>query len=211
MKKIIMVLFVIVLMITGNSTCNHQYEIPVIQQEFTLVLPTKNKPLDVRIYNAYLLVGERLKLDNLITISAQSFAKAATIVAYCESDFNSKSIKLDQQGIAQITKDTRTACNIPDQLNLTIEDQVYYHEQFLRKCSTKALRAIKSSVDFHALNFAPSRTFSDTLSKVSNKWLAALDFTKDNIITREDFEIFQAKKIKQSTLFIRDLYNDKTL
>lgn len=208
MKQVYTIVILLMIMFISDFKCND--ETPVkIQEELILVLPTRNESIELKIYKAYVLVGQRLLEDNLISITPKMFANFATVVAYCESDFNSKSVKLDQQGIAQITKDTRSACNIPDQLDLSVEQQVEYHELFLRKCSIKALRSVKSSVDFHALNFAPSRIFQDTLSKVSNKWLAALDFTKDDIITRDDFRLFQNRRIKQSSIFMQSIYNQR--
>lgn len=194
------------IMIISKSVFN-----PSFQQQLPIYTEQSINDMSIEdiVFQEYYNMGKRLLQDNLITIPASQFAKIATIVAYCESNLNTKANKLDQQGIFQITEDTRKACNIPEQYDLSIDEQIKCHEIFLRKCSVKALRSIKTSVDFHALNFAPSRVFQDTLSKVTNKYLAALDFTRDNIITKEDLKIFQKKRVKNNK-YIYNLYNNKS-
>lgn len=176
------------------------------KQQLIIVIPETKQTVEELVYDCYYNVGKRLISDNLINISADQFATYATIVAYCESELNPKSNKLDQQGIAQITKDTRKSLGIASMKNMSIEEQINSHEKFFRKCSKKALKLIHSSTDFHALNFAPSRMHKTKLSDVTNKYLAALDFNKDNIITRDDLYLYQTKKVKYNK-YISDLFN----
>lgn len=154
------------------------------------------------LFDKYVKVGENLQ--DLLSIDPVEFAMLSMVVHYCESNINTKAAgkginkASSQTGIFQITESTRKALNIPELAELSIDDQLKYYECFLRNCNKRYLKQVKNSVDLHKLHFAPSRFNSKVLSVVTNKYLKALDFNNDDVITEEDLLIFQKKRIKNN-------------
>jgi len=168
------------------------------------------------IFNEYVKVGKRMQ--DVLTIDAYDFAIASMIVHYSESNLKTNAYgkgvntASSQVGIFQITEATRKALNIPKLDSLTLSEQLLYYEKYLRNCNKNYLAKIKTSVDLHVLHFAPSRFNKNVLSKVNNKYLAALDLNKDNVITREDlfkFQIKRARNNNQIQTFIINQYDMK--
>ena len=157
-------------------------------------------------------------MQDVLTIDAYDFAIASMIVHYSESNLKTNAYgkgvntASSQVGIFQITEATRKALNIPKLDSLTLSEQLLYYEKYLRNCNKNYLAKIKTSVDLHVLHFAPSRFNKNVLSKVNNKYLAALDLNKDNVITREDlfkFQIKRARNNNQIQTFIINQYDMK--
>ncbi len=154
------------------------------------------------IFNCYVEVGKRMQ--DVLTIDPYEFAIASMIVHYAESNLKpnayGKGINTasSQIGVFQLTEATRQALNIPKLDSLTLSEQLLYYEKYLRNCNKRYLAAVKNSIDLHILHFAPSRYNKTILSRVTNKYLAALDLNKDNVITKEDLLKFQIKRAKNN-------------
>lgn len=161
------------------------------------------------LFQDYIDLGVRLEKDSLLTIDPVTFAAAAIIVHYSESNIKPSAVGKDQTGIFQITDKNRKALNIPDLTNKTRKEQLVYYEKYLRSC--RNLNKVKTCLDLHVLNFSPSRFNSKVLSKVTNKWLKALDKTRDGIITRKDLALFQKKRVRcsnQTTIIYDQMFKN---
>ena len=146
--------------------------------------------------------SEQLEQKGLISISAQKFAKAATIVMWCESNLKTTSKdKLNAQGLFQIMPKTRQGLGLPEDIrHLSFEDQLEMYEVFL--VSSGHLCKVKNSVDLHVIGFAPSR-FSRKVFYPSSV-NPHIDYDNNGVLTREDLSIFQNKRIR-SNVFIKNL------
>lgn len=128
-------------------------------------------------------------LECEISVHPDTFATYIIKVFWSESRF--KNIESDnQQSYFQITESTRKYLNIESLKNATDEQILNAYEKYLK--ATKKLKYVKSSVDLHVLNVAPSNFFKKKLLTVKGK-LRYLDFNKNQIIDREDLLIFQKK------------------
>lgn len=188
---------------------NTHYEIParvIITDSIAPVATTIEKT----VFDEYTKCGERLLKDSLISISPKEFARAATIVAYCESGLKTDIKSGDNSvGIHQITITNllKLKTNPNKYTQMSIQEQIKIHEKFLRNLNHRFLKSIKNPIDFHILNFAPSNYNKKVLSSTNNKYLKALDKDKDHIITNYDFVLFQDVRISTcKNQFIRDLY-----
>lgn len=203
-------LILLIIIVLSNCTIikNRHYEIPTTKTIKTdSIAPVA---IEQKVFDEYIKCGERLLKDSLITISATEFARAATIVAYCESGLETTIKSGDNSvGIHQITvKNLLKLKTNPDKYTqMSIQEQIIIHEKFLRKINHRFLKSIKNPIDFHILNFAPSNYNKKVLSSTNNKYLKALDKDKDQIITDNDFVLFQDMRIATcKNQFIRDLY-----
>lgn len=143
-----------------------------------------------------------LKSKGVISIHPDSFAKAAIIVMWCESNLNTKSDSKGQQGLNQLLPLTRELIGAPKDIrNKSFREHLNYFESYL--ILTGKSQKIKCSIDLHALNFAPSRFHKEIFCNTTSG-LKALDKNKDGVISREDLKIFQNKRIKSNT-FIKNL------
>lgn len=144
-----------------------------------------------------------LKSKGVISIHPDSFAKAATIVMWCESRLETTSQdRLGSQGLNQLLPQTRELIGAPKDIrNRSFREHLDYFESYL--ILTGKSQKIKCSIDLHALNFAPSRFHKEIFCNTT-PGLKALDENKDGVISREDLKIFQNKRIK-SNAFIKNL------
>jgi len=144
-----------------------------------------------------------LKEKGLISISPDSFAKAAIIVMWCESRLETKSQdKLGSQGLNQLLPSTRKLIGAPNDIrNKSFREHLEYFEAYL--VLTGKSNQIECSIDLHALNFAPSRFHKEVFCKTS-KGLKALDKNQDGVISRQDLHLFQQKKIIKNS-FLKSL------
>lgn len=149
------------------------------------------------VYNAYLNIAICLKANNRISISEEQFARYCTIMGFCESNLNTQSESNGQQGIPQLTRNTRRLLGIPDILNCSIEEQVWYHYKFFMVCPN--LRFVKTLEDLHMINFKP---YGVRKSRANG---SKLDFNKDGWITLLDLSIFHKKRIKENKT-IKQMY-----
>jgi len=149
------------------------------------------------VYNAYLNIAICLKANNRISISEEQFARYCTIMGFCESNLNTQSESNGQQGIPQLTRNTRRLLGIPDILNCSIEEQVWHHYKFFMACPN--LRFIKSLEDLHMTNFKP---YGVRKSRANG---SKLDFNKDGWINKIDMMLFHKTKIKENKI-IKQMY-----
>lgn len=153
-------------------------------------------------YDMILKWSEQLEQKGLISISSQEFAKAATIVMWCESNLKTTSKdKLNAQGLFQIMPKTRRYLNLPEDIrDLSFEQQLEIYEMFLVKSGH--LYKVQNSVDLHVIGFAPSK-FSKKVfyPKKVNPYL---DYDGDGVLTRNDLKLFQNKRVESNT-FVKNL------
>lgn len=137
------------------------------------------------------------RLDDLgyLSVTPEQFAEFMYKVSYCESGHKINAKGKDSAGsigLFQMTEDTRQRLKVKHG-GLKVQAENYF--KFLA-AGGKRLRYIKNSVDLHCYNFRPPIFMRDTLSRVTNKDLRALDLNKDSVITREDIKLFQKKRLK---------------
>ena len=140
-------------------------------------------------------ISKRLDALGYLSVTPEQFASFIWKVAYCESGHKIDAKGKDAAGsigLFQMTKETRQRLKVSHG-GLKIQAENYY--KFL-KAGGKKLRWIKNSVDLHCYNFTPANFRKDTLSRVTNPQLEALDLNKDSVITREDIRLFQKKRLK---------------
>ena len=212
MKQFLLLIAIVLLNCTIVK--NTHYEIPARVIVTDSIAP-ESIAVEQQVFNEYIECGERLLKDSLISISPKEFARAATIVAYCESGLRTNIKSGDPSiGLNQITIKNLLSLNTdPDTFKkMNIKEQVIVYEKYLRNVHKPILKACKSSIDFHVINFAPSNAKKKILSKATNKYLVALDLNKDQVITKEDFVLFQDHRVsKTNKTFIRDLYYNVNL
>lgn len=137
------------------------------------------------------------RLDDLgyLSVTPEQFAEFMYKVSYCESGHKINAKGKDSAGsigLWQMSKETRRKLKVTHG-GLNIQAENYY--KFL-VAGGKKLRYIKNSVDLHCYNFTPGNFRKDTLSRVTNPQLEALDLNRDGVITREDINLFQKKRLK---------------
>lgn len=207
-------LILLITIVFTNCTVvkNYHYEIPARVIKTDSIQPIS---FAERVFKEYTKCGERLLKDSLISISPIEFARAATIVAYCESGLKTNVKSGDNSvGIHQITITNLLTLktNPKKYTNMDVSEQVQIHEKFLRSVNRRFLKAMKTPIDFHVINFAPSNYDKKVISSTSNKYLKALDKNHDSKITIIDFVLFQDARINSSkNQFIRDLYYSITI
>ena len=130
-----------------------------------------------------------------LTIPKEQFAKYCMIVFWCESGLNKYSKNGAQQSLFQMTSKTRIALGIPDLQDCTEEELLDYYYVYLK--ATKKLHLVKTCLDLHVLNAAPSRFHYNNLLTVRGA-LRFIDYDKNNIITKQDLLRFQEKRCKES-------------
>lgn len=164
------------------------------QQSF-LYQDDKPKSIEEQTYNIYLLVGECLIKDKRITISKEKFARYCTIIAWCESGINPKANYKGQQGIMQMTRNTRRLLHLPKNITAKcLEMQIWYHYMFFLECG-KSLKRAKTVQDLHMVNFKPfgSRTYI-----VQGRH--DLDLNKDGLVNVIDLKRFQIRQSKYNPI-----------
>lgn len=171
----------------------------VKQQSLVVKFDKKIEVLGIeeQTYKYYLIIAQCLKKDNLITVSPKKFAKWCTIMGWCESNLNTKVEFNGQQGIPQLTKNTRSLLGIPDILDCTIEQQVWYHYRYFLNCPN--LRQVKSLEDLHMMNFKP---YGIRKSKANGN---PLDLDENGWIDKSDLKLFHKKRIKENKI-IKQMY-----
>lgn len=130
-----------------------------------------------------------------ITIPSEEFAKYCIIVFWCESRLNKNNHNGTQQSLFQITKRNRELLSIPELHDCTEEEVLDYYYLYLKQ--TKKLHLVKSALDLHVLNAAPSRFNQKILLHVRGN-LKYLDYDKNKIINREDLAEFQLRCCRES-------------
>lgn len=189
------IIFVFVVLLLGYTVNSYNFELGSPRIEEPTTIEEKYKVIQEWSHG--------LKEKGLISISADSFAKAAIIVMWCESRLETKSQdKLGSQGLNQLLPSTRKLIGAPvDIRNKSFREHLEYFEDYL--ILTGKSRQIQCSIDLHALNFAPSRFHKEVFCKTS-KGLKALDKNKDGVISRQDLHLFQQKRILKNK-FISNL------
>lgn len=191
-------LILLLCMMCTNKLCNQTLSTPIFKIEHIMT-----ETLEQEALKYYTRVARNLFNQALIKVPIDTFAKWCVIVAWCESNLNTKAHNGSQQGICQLTRKTRKYLRIPDNiLDQTLARQVYYHYLYLTECSLKILKGVRSSEDLHFLNLKP---FGERKLKVSKK-TKALDFDNDGYITPNDLRLFQLKRIKENSV-IEEMYN----
>lgn len=140
-------------------------------------------------------ISHRLNDLGYISVTPEQFAEFIWKVSYCESGHKIDAKGKDAAGsigLFQMTEETRQRLKVSHG-GLKVQAENYF--KFL-KAGGKRLRHIKNSVDLHCYNFRPPIFTRDTLSRVTNPQLKALDLNKDSVITREDIRLFQKKRLK---------------
>ena len=207
-------LILLIAIVLTNCTVvkNYHYEIPTRTIKTDSIQPIS---FEERVFFEYTKCGERLLKDSLISISPTEFARAATIVAYCESGLKTNVKSGDNSvGIHQITVTNllNLKTSPEEYTNMDVSEQIKIHEKFLRSVNRRFLKSMKTPIDFHIINFSPSKYNKNILSSTSNKYLKALDKNHDRLITVIDFVLFQDARINHSkNKFIRDLYYSITI
>lgn len=130
-----------------------------------------------------------------LTIPPEEFAKYCIIVFWCESGLNKNSMSGTQQSLFQITKKNRIQLGIPELQDCTEREILDYYYLYLKQ--TKKLHLVKSALDLHVLNAAPSRFNYERLLHAKGN-LKHIDYDKDQIITRKDLAEFQLRRCKES-------------
>lgn len=193
MKSILKkVLFVVLILLIGIDLNLYTKEI----FDLRIKCETEKK------YDIILKWSEQLEQKGLISISSQEFAKAATIVMWCESNLKTTSKdKLNAQGLFQIMPKTRQGLGLPKDIShLSFEEQLEMYEKFL--LSSGHLYKVKNSVDLHVIGFAPSR-FSRKVFYPSSV-NPHIDYDRNGVLTREDLKTFQDKRVESNT-FVKNL------
>jgi len=192
--RITKTIFVVVVLLLGYTVNSYTVELGSPRIEEPETIEEKYKVIQEWSHG--------LKEKGLISISPDSFAKAATIVMWCESGLNTKSDSQGQQGLNQLLPSTRKLIGAPKDIrDKSFKQQLEYFERYL--ILTNKSQKVKCSIDLHALNFAPSRFHKDVFCKTS-KGLKALDRNKDGVISRQDLYLFQQKRIKKNA-FLKSL------
>lgn len=140
-------------------------------------------------------IANRLNDLGYLSVTPEQFASFIWKVSYCESGHKVKAKGKDSAGslgLWQMSKETRQRLKVR---HGGIEVQAENYFKFLVNAGIK-LRWIKGSVDLHCYNFTPANFRKDTLSRVTNPQLEALDLNKDSVITRQDIILFQKKRLK---------------
>lgn len=130
-----------------------------------------------------------------ITVPPEQFAKYVMIVFWCESRLNKNNHNGTQQSLFQITKRNRELLGIPELDDCTEQEVLDYYYLYLKE--TKKLHLVKSALDLHVLNAAPSRFNKETLLHVRGN-LKYLDYDKNKIINRKDLAEFQLRCCRES-------------
>ena len=179
-------IFVFVVLLLGYTVNSYNFELGSPKIEEPTTIEEKYKVIQEWSHS--------LKEKGLISISPDSFAKAAIIVMWCESGLETKSQdRLGSQGLNQLLPSTRKLIGAPvDIRNKSFREHLEYFEDYL--ILTGKSQQIQCSIDLHALNFAPSRFHKEVFCKTS-KGLKALDKNKDGVISRQDLHLFQQKRI----------------
>ena len=157
-------------------------------------------------YQLYRITGNILERQGLISIDGDRFAKYCTIISFCESNLDPTAISNGQQGICQLTKTTRYKLGLPlDITDVSIGDQIIYHQNYLLACSPKLLKKVKTVEDLHFLNFKPfGKRFV-----LAMRATVDLDFDNDGWITPADLKTFQLNRIKENPV-IAKMYKEVT-
>jgi hypothetical protein len=141
-------------------------------------------------------VGVELKKFGL-PVTPKEYAKMAVVVAYCESNLETTTNAKDgSQGLFQFTASTRRILETGDISDDTFGEQVSYHFKYL--ICTGKISQIKSVVDLHQLNFAPSSSLKKRVICKSSEYLSGLDVDKDALITRDDLSLFENNRTKNN-------------
>lgn len=168
------------------------------------------------VYKRYDMEGKRsllremameLDRDYGLAVSVEEFADMCMVVLYCESNLEPTTVSRDgtQFGINQLTVRTINHLGIPMGVeNYDFSGQLRFFKKYL--IATGRISDIRSTVDLHVLNFAPSIPFSrDSICGIGGNGLSALDMNKNLYIDRGDFIIFQKKRCS-SNKFINGVY-----
>ena len=141
-------------------------------------------------------ISTRLDKLGYLSVSPEKFSQFILIVSYCESGHKPSISGKDgagSHGLWQMTTATRNKLRLKKRNSIKDQSENYF--KFLKTVGVK-LKQVKSSADLHCINFAPGRPVNGILSKVTNPHLDALDFNRDSVITKQDFVLFQNKKLK---------------
>ena len=149
-------------------------------------------------YNALILFADTLHREGIIGVPAKTFAGFMLCVFYAESNLNPKAKSGDQQGINQLTADTREGLGLPSNiLEHGFLAQLQYFKTYL--IATKQGHKIKRVYDLHILNFSPYKVGEDFLCVAKpEKGLHWLDLDKDGNVTATDMRLFIAKRCKEN-------------
>lgn len=156
-----------------------------------------------------LLLDMAIELDREygLAVGVGEFADMCMVVLYCESNLEPTTVSRDgtQFGINQLTVGTINHLGIPMGVeNYDFSGQLRFFKKFL--VATGRISDIRSTIDLHVLNFAPSVSFSrDSICGIGGNGLSALDMNRNLYIDRDDFIIFQRKRC-MGNKFIRVLY-----
>jgi hypothetical protein len=173
--------------------------LPILLINSNNTLHFKTRPLTVieQRLQVFEKVGDELKKFGL-PITAKEYAKMAVVVAYCESNLETTTTAKDgSQGLFQFTRSTRKILQTGDIKDATFGEQVSYHFRYLI-CSGK-ITQIKTVVDLHQINFAPSSNLKKEVICKSNFYLSGLDIDRDSLITRKDLSMFEKSRVKNNS------------
>lgn len=145
-------------------------------------------------------LGEDLKENYGLKISPSTFADAAIIVLWCESELSTTATSVDgydSQGINQLTADTRQKLGIPKDIkDDDFATQVQYFKKYL--IATGKIPQIQNSVSLHCMNFSPKSSPAAQTFCTAKGCLRNLDLNKNGQIDRKDFFIFQRKRTEKN-------------
>jgi hypothetical protein len=156
-------------------------------------------------YTALQIFADELKAENIISVSSKDFAKFMLCVFYAESSLNTKAHWNGQEGINQLTAETRVRLGMPANIrNDGFLQQLKYFKQYL--IATNQGKKITRVYDLHILNFSPYKVGKDFLCVANRaKNLHYLDLDKDGNVTNVDMAIFIAKRCKENK-FVNNIF-----
>ena len=149
-------------------------------------------------YTALQVFAVHLKQEKIIAVHPEQFAKFMLCVFYAESNLKTTAKWDGQQGINQLTPQTRKRLGLPNDISKdTFLQQLEYFKTYL--VATRQGLKIKRVYDLHILNFSPYKIGQEYLCKANPaKNLHHLDKDKDGDITVKDMKIFIAQRCKEN-------------
>ncbi len=149
-------------------------------------------------YAALQIFAVHLHQEKIIAVHPEVFAKFMLCVFYAESNLKTSANWDGQQGINQLTPQTRKRLGLPNDISKDgFNQQLQYFKTYL--VATRQGKKIKQVYDLHILNFSPYKIGQEFICKADPaKQLHWLDLDKDGDVTAKDMKIFIAKRCKEN-------------
>lgn len=149
-------------------------------------------------YAALQKFADELENENIISVPSKDFAKFMLCVFYAESNLNTKAHWNGQEGINQLTAETRARLGMPANIrNDGFLQQLQYFKQYL--IATNQGKKVTRVYDLHILNFSPYKVGKDFLCVANpEKNLHYLDLNKDGDVTSVDMKLFIEKRCSEN-------------